>query len=76
MSFADPADIDRVRRFWQAPRMATRPGLKAVDLFEAARDGKIKALWILNTNPAASMPRAERVRPALGTCPLVAVSDC
>src|SRR6516164_629196 len=32
MSFAEPADIDRVRRFWQAPRMATRPGLKAVEL--------------------------------------------
>jgi assimilatory nitrate reductase catalytic subunit len=56
--------------------MATRPGLKAVDLFEAARDGEIKALWILNTNPAASMPRAERVRAALGACPFIAVSDC
>jgi assimilatory nitrate reductase catalytic subunit len=76
MSFADPADVDRVRRFWQAPRIATQPGLKAVDLFEAALDGKIKALWILNTNPAVSMPRAERVRSALGACPFVAVSDC
>jgi assimilatory nitrate reductase catalytic subunit len=76
MSFADPADIDRVRRFWSAPRMATRPGHKAVELFEAVLDGKIKALWILNTNPAVSMPRAERVRAALGACPFVAVSDC
>jgi assimilatory nitrate reductase catalytic subunit len=76
MSFADPADADRVRRFWQAPRIATRPGLKAVDLFDAALDGKIKALWILNTNPAVSMPRAERVRAALGACPFVVVSDC
>jgi assimilatory nitrate reductase catalytic subunit len=76
MSFADAADVDRVRRFWQAPRMATRPGLKAVEMFDAALDGKIKALWILNTNPAASMPRAERVRAALGACPFVVVSDC
>jgi assimilatory nitrate reductase catalytic subunit len=76
MSFADPADVDRVRRFWNASRIATRPGLKAVDLFDAALDGKIKALWILNTNPAASMPRAERVRAALGACPFVVVSDC
>jgi assimilatory nitrate reductase catalytic subunit len=76
MSFADPAAIDRVRRFWQAPRMATRPGFKAVDLFEAALDGKFKALWILNTNPAVSMPRAGRVRSALGVCPFVVVSDC
>ena len=45
-------------------------------MFEAARDGKIKALWILNTNPAVSMPRAGRVRAALGACPFVAVSDC
>jgi assimilatory nitrate reductase catalytic subunit len=76
MSFAEPADIDRVRRFWQAPRMATRAGLKAVDLFDAALDGRIKALWILNTNPAVSMPRAERVRAALGACSFVVVGDC
>jgi assimilatory nitrate reductase catalytic subunit len=76
MSFNDPADVDRVQRFWQAPRMATRPGLKAVDLFDAVLDGGIKALWILNTNPAVSMPRAERVRAALDACRFVAVSDC
>jgi assimilatory nitrate reductase catalytic subunit len=75
MGFAE-ADIDRVRRFWQAPRVATRPGLKAVDLFDAMLDGQIKALWILCTNPADSMPRAARVRDALRACPFVAVSDC
>src|SRR5487761_2198569 len=42
MSFADPQDIDRVRRFWSAPRMATRPGLKAVELFDAVLDGAVK----------------------------------
>jgi assimilatory nitrate reductase catalytic subunit len=76
MGFADPADIDRVRRFWNAPDIATRPGLKAVELFEAVRDGRVKALWVLGTNPAASMPRAARVREALAACPFVVVSDC
>ena len=76
MSFADEANVDRVRRFWNAPRMAVRPGLKAVDLFDALLERKVKALWILSTNPAVSMPRAERVRAALGACPFVAVSDC
>ena len=38
------ADVDRVRRFWNAPRMATRGGLKAVDMFEAIERGAIKAL--------------------------------
>src|SRR5262249_1362593 len=76
MRFAQPADVDRVRRFWSAPRMATQPGLKAVDLFDALLERKVKALWILSTNPAVSMPRAERVRSALGACPFVVVSDC
>src|SRR5439155_934926 len=70
------ADIDRVRRFWNAPRIATRPGLKAVELFDAVLDGRVKALWILGTNPAASMSRAARVRQALAACPFVVVTDC
>jgi assimilatory nitrate reductase catalytic subunit len=75
MGFA-AADVDRVRRFWNAPHMASRPGLKAVELFDAVRDGNVKALWIIGTNPAASMPHAGRVREALGSCPFVVVSDC
>lgn len=75
MGFARP-DIDRVRRFWKAPRMATKPGLRAVELFDAVLDGRVKALWIMGTNPAASMPRAARVRSALATCPFVVIADC
>ncbi|HEU0216124.1 MAG TPA: molybdopterin-dependent oxidoreductase [Stellaceae bacterium] len=76
MRFDDPADVDRVRRFWNAPHMARQPGLKAVELFEALLDGRVRALWIMGTNPAVSMPRAARVRDALAACPFVAVSDC
>ncbi|MGA8400496.1 MAG: molybdopterin-dependent oxidoreductase [Stellaceae bacterium] len=75
MGFTEDA-IDRVRRFWEAPRLATRPGLKAVELFDAVLDGRVKALWIMGTNPADSMPRAGRVREALTACPFVVVSDC
>ncbi len=71
----NPADRDRVQRFWSAPRVAERPGLKAVDLFEAVGEGRIKALWIMATNPAVSMPDAARVRDALAACPFVVVSD-
>jgi len=76
MGFDKVSDVARVQRFWQAPRIATEPGRKAVDLFDAVLDGRIKALWIMATNPAASLPRAERVRAALDACPLVVVSDC
>ncbi len=70
-----PEDIDRVGRFWQASNMAQKPGLKAVDLFEAVHDGRIKALWIMATNPAVSLPNANRVNEALRRCPFVVVSD-
>ncbi|MBN9561540.1 MAG: molybdopterin-dependent oxidoreductase [Alphaproteobacteria bacterium] len=76
MAFDRPGDIDAVRRFWRAPNVATRPGLKAVELFDAMLSGQVKAVWIAATNPAASMPRAERVRAALAACPFVVVSDC
>jgi assimilatory nitrate reductase catalytic subunit len=76
MRFDSGTDIDRVRRFWNAPAIATRPGLKAVDLFEAVHEGRIKAIWIAATNPLVSMPQAGRVREALARCPLVVVSDC
>ncbi|MCW8924204.1 MAG: molybdopterin-dependent oxidoreductase [Gammaproteobacteria bacterium] len=69
-------DIDRVGRFWQAPNMATRPGLKTVDLFEAMHRGEVKALWVIATNPAVSMPDASRVRQAMQQCDFVVVSDC
>ncbi len=65
-----------VQTFWGSPRIATRPGLKAVELFEAMRAGRIKAVWIMATNPAVSLPDATRVREALGRCEWVVVSDC
>ncbi|MFA7604421.1 MAG: molybdopterin-dependent oxidoreductase [Novosphingobium sp.] len=69
-------NVATVRRFWAAPRMATKPGLKAVDLFRQVREGRIKALWIMATNPAVSLPDAGLVREALAACPFVVVSDC
>ena len=70
-----PEHIERVRRYWNAPRMAQGPGLKAVDLFQAVRAGRIKALWIMATNPAVSLPEAEAVAEALAGCAFVVVSD-
>jgi assimilatory nitrate reductase catalytic subunit len=69
-------DIERVGRFWRASNMSRKPGLKAVDLYEAVREGKIKALWIMATNPAVSMPQASRVHDALKQCEFLVVSDC
>ncbi len=71
----DPADLDRVQRFWDTPNLAQKPGRKAVDMFDAVADGRIKAIWIMATNPVVSMPNADKVRAALEACPFVCVSD-
>src|SRR2546427_219727 len=70
-----PPDIDRVRRFWKAPRIATHEGLKAVQMFEAVARGEIKALWVMGTNPAVSLPNADGVREALKKLELFVVSE-
>ncbi len=74
MGFA-PEDVARVGRFWKTANIASRPGRKAVDMFDAVARGEIKAIWIAATNPAVSMPRANHVREALKACPFVVVSD-
>ena len=65
-----------VQTFWDSPRIAERPGLKAVELFEALHAGQVKAIWIMATNPVVSLPNADRARAALKNCELVVVSDC
>ena len=70
-----PEAVARLRRFWQAPRLAEGPGLKAVDLFDAVRRGEVRALWVMATNPAVSLPEADRVVQALKSCEFLVVSD-
>ena len=74
MGFA-PVEVDRVRRFWNAPRMAEREGLKAVQMFDAIADRRIRALWVMATNPAVSLPKADAAREALRSLDFFAVSE-
>jgi assimilatory nitrate reductase catalytic subunit len=74
MAFTPP-DIDRVRRFWKAPHIATHEGLKAVQMFEAVARGEIKALWVIGTNPAVSLPDADVARAALKKLELFVISE-
>lgn len=75
LDLESPTHRDAVQKFWASPRIADRPGLKAVDMFDAVEAGRIKALWILHTNPAVSMPDADRVARAIAACDFVVVSD-
>ncbi|HHF3167548.1 TPA: nitrate reductase [Vibrio diabolicus] len=71
----DADSIKQVQAFWDSPEIATKPGLKAVELFEAVERGEIKVLWIMATNPVVSLPDNQMVKRALEACPVVIVSD-
>jgi assimilatory nitrate reductase catalytic subunit len=69
-------NVATVSEFWNSSTVSQQAGLKAVDLFDAVADGRIKAVWIIGTNPVVSMPNADRVKAALENCETVIVSDC
>ena len=76
MDIENPSHQALVQEFWQSPTIATQQGLKAVDLFDSIAQGKIKAVWIMATNPVVSLPDRKAIENALAACELVVVSDC
>lgn len=76
MELTDEYHREVVQSFWQSPHIPEQEGLKAVDLFNAIHTGKIKALWIMATNPAVSLPDSNRVSAALEKLEFLVVSDC
>jgi assimilatory nitrate reductase catalytic subunit len=72
---ANPAHRAEVAALWGVPDVPEKPGLTAVDMFQAAADGEVKALWIACTNPAQSMPDQTTVRRALQRAEFVVVQE-
>lgn len=64
-----------VAALWGVPSVPDKPGLSAVELFDAVRAGKVKALWVACTNPAHSMPDQALIREALEKCEFVVVQE-
>ncbi|RYF81532.1 MAG: nitrate reductase [Comamonadaceae bacterium] len=72
---ANPAHRAEVAAFWGVDRIPEKPGKSAIEMFQAAADGEIKALWIACTNPAQSMPDQAMVRRALQRAEFVVVQE-
>jgi assimilatory nitrate reductase catalytic subunit len=72
---ANPQHRAEVAALWGVPSVPERPGRSAVEMFQAAADGEIKALWIACTNPAQSMPDQLTVRRALERAEFVVVQE-
>ncbi len=72
---ANSAHRAEVAALWGVADVPSKPGKTAVEMFQAAADGEIKALWIACTNPAQSMPDQATVRRALERAELVVVQE-
>lgn len=72
---ANPEHRDEVAKLWGVESIPSTPGKTAVEMFDALKDGTIKAIWIACTNPAHSMPDVNNVIAALKNAELVVVQD-
>jgi len=71
----NPEHRAEVAALWGVDNVPAQPGKTAVELFEAVRQGEIKLLWIVCTNPAQSMPDQNLIREALFKAELVIVQE-
>jgi sulfite reductase (NADPH) flavoprotein alpha-component len=73
----DADDRAAVEKIWGVPNgtIQAKPGLAAVEMFQKIESGEVKAVWIIGTNPIASMPNRARVIAALQKAELVIVQD-
>jgi assimilatory nitrate reductase catalytic subunit len=72
---ANPHHRAEVANLWGVHSVPEKPGLSAIPMFEALRTGKLKAIWIVCTNPAQSMPDLNAVHEGLSKAEFVVVQE-
>lgn len=71
----NPLHREEVQKFWGGTVINPKPGLTATEMFEALNDGRLKAIWIICTNPLTSMPNARLAEEALKKARFVVVQE-
>lgn len=66
-----------VEKFWNIlpGKISAKPGLTATEIFEALNDGRLKAVWILCTNPLISLPDVRVAEQGLQKAKFVVVQE-
>ncbi|MDH7444178.1 nitrate reductase [Aquimarina sp. 2201CG14-23] len=64
-----------VANFWRGKEISEKLGLTATEMFDALESGKLKAIWIICTNPLVSLPNANKIEKALQKAKFVIVQD-
>ena len=72
---ANPQDRKKVADFWQSKEISASSGLTATEMIDAIEEDKLKALWIVCTNPAVSLPNLKQVKKAFSKIPFLMVSE-
>jgi nitrate reductase (cytochrome) len=69
----NPKHRAEMEKLWSVPAgtISSKPGLDAINLFRAMEAGEVKAALVMCTNPAQSLPAAQRYRKAMESCFLV-----
>jgi ferredoxin-nitrate reductase len=71
----NPAHRKEVQAFWNSGPLAEKPGLTATEMFQAMHEGRLKAIWIMCTNPLVSLPDARFAEAALQKAKFVVVQE-
>jgi len=74
-SFENPLHRKEVQDFWGGTSISTLPGLTATEMFDALNEERLKAIWIIGTNPLASLPNVRQAEEALKKAKFVVVQD-
>ncbi len=74
-NLANPEHRAAVQQFWGSGPLAEKPGYTATEMFEALEDGRLKAIWIICTNPLTSLPQVRQAEAALAKAKFVVVQD-
>jgi len=70
----DEAARGKFEAVWEA-KLPEQPGLTVVEMIDAAREGSVKAMYIMGENPALSDPDISHVREALSALDFLVVQD-
>ncbi|MBC7605031.1 MAG: nitrate reductase, partial [Ramlibacter sp.] len=72
---ANPVHREEMMKLWGVDYISQKRGHTAVEMFDAAKKGEVKLLWIACTNPAQSLPDLTQVQAALKNAELVVLQD-
>lgn len=75
MDLANPAHREKLQQFWNGGPIAPQPGLTATEIFEALEQDRLKAVWIIGTNPLISLPDVRQAEAALKKAKFVVVQE-